>query len=549
MKVRLQYFFPRFLSILLLLLGLFNSTIVFSQYLDPSARPFYHGIASGDPLPTQVIIWTRVTPDEQTSVPVKWTVAKDEQMTHVVQSGTLITDDTRDFTVKVDVQNLQPGTTYYYLFEAMNAKSPVGKTKTAPTGNVDKLRFAVVSCNNYSEGYFTVYSKIAEKPNVDAIIHLGDYIYEGLEREFDKSSRPNNIFDRPTDFKNKQWWLTYFRNRYSLNCADASFRKAHQNIPFIAVWDDHEVGDNSYKDSALGHNPQTEGLWRDRVAAARQAYAEWVPIRSNGSKIYREITYGNLVDLLMLDTRLEGRDMQVYDPENKALFSPTRSLLGKEQKSWLFNNLKGSTAKWKILGNQVIFSDINIKWARAAAGSNADKVKQLEYTLLDYWEGYPVEKDEVVKYLSTNNINNTVILSASMHCAYAFDVALRSSPYSRKGQPATYDPKTGKGSVAVEFATPSISSGNFDERVGSFYASTFQSVINTKLPFYGYNPNPHMKFVDLIRNGYYLLDIDQTQAKASFYFLDDVTKLNSGEKFGGSWLVKAGTNRLQKGID
>jgi alkaline phosphatase D len=516
--------------------------------LDERLKPFYHGVASGDPLSDQVIIWTKITPEqEDANVLVKWMIAKDENLSQVVQTGEITTNAPADFTVKIDVKGLTPSTTYYYQFVSDTGKSPVGKTKTTPSDTYENLQFAVVSCSNYSAGYYNSFGRIAKRTNLNAVIHLGDYIYEGTERKFDKENNP--AFDKfeATHFvMNKEWWLHYYRKRYALSRLDVDLRAAHQSHPFIAIWDDHEIADNTYKDGANSHNPYSDGEWEVRKSAAKQAYAEWLPIRGDASSIYRTIRFGKLMELVMLDTRLEGRDKQIYDSSSSALLAPDRTLLGREQKQWLLNKLTASPCLWKVVGNQVIFSEINVKWA-AFGGQFADKVKVFESTTLDYWEGYPVERDELINHISKNKLNNVVILSASMHCAFAFDVTKRATKHSRKGEASTYDPATGKGSVAVEFATPSINSENFDEKIGTFYATAFQSYLNKKLPMpLGYNPNPHIKFVDLQRHGYYILKVSRERAEAEFYFADSILTRSANEELAEVWHTKAGNNRLER---
>lgn len=517
-----------------------------SEQMDDTLKPFYHGVASGDPLATQVIIWTRVTPEQEGDITVKWMMAKDDKMSQVVRMGEAQTNAAIDYTVKIDVKGLSPATTYYYQFVVNDTKSSVGRTKTTPADTYDSLQFAVVSCSDYTAGFYNAMGRIAERKNLHAVIHLGDYIYEGTQRSFDtKNNPPYDKFEDTHFVKNKEWWLHSYRKRYALSRLDVDLRNAHQTHPFIAVWDDHETADNAYKDGALGHDPNAHGDWETRKSAARQAYAEWLPIRGDASKIYRTFQYGKLMELIMLDTRLEGRDKQISEADNPALFAPDRTIMGKEQKQWLFNKLSTSPCQWKVIGNQVIFSEFNVEWA-AFGGHFTDKVKQFDSTFLDYWQGYPAERDEVINFITKNKINNVVILSASMHCSLAFDVTKRATKRSRKGDAATYDPSTGDGSVAIEFATPSITSANFDERIGSFYATAIEGYVNKKLPPpLGYNPNPHMKFVDLQRHGYYVLKISKERAEAEWYFVDSLTTRTNKETFAEAWHSKSGANRLE----
>jgi alkaline phosphatase D len=519
----------------------------FSEVNKPAVKPFLHGVASGDPLHDRVIIWSRVTPEKEEAVEVRWQLSNEQSFEKVLQSGVITTGPDTDYTLKIDVENLAPSTTYYYQFIFDNKKSGIGITKTTAQTSDKKIKLAVVSCSDYSAGYYNALARIAERKDLDAVVHLGDYIYEGLARMFDPNATiPIDHFEDVYFNRNKQWWLRFYRVRYATNRLDADLQAAHQAHPFITIWDDHEIGNNTWKDGAQGHDPEKDGPWEIRKNAAKQAYAEWLPIRGDASKIYRSIRFGNMAELILLDTRLEGRDQQIYSAEHPDLFAAQRTLLGKEQKQWLLQKLDASPCQWKIVANQVIFSEVNVQWANFA-GRFTQQIQYLQGALLDYWEGYPAERDEVINHIAKNKLNDVVILSASMHCALAFDVTSRATKNSRKGESATYDGATGKGSVAVEFAAPSITSDNFDEKMGKLYAGTFESLINRKLPHpLNYNPNPHMKFVDLQRHGYTILTLSRDRAEANFYFVNDLGTRTSKETLGASWHTKTGKNRLEK---
>ncbi len=275
------------------------------DYIDPQLYPFYHGVASGDPLTDRVILWTRVSPEDTAPVSVSWKIATDPQLTDIVGQGSTRTDERKDFTVKVDVTGLRPGTTYYYGFTALGRSSLTGRTRTAPE-NADRLKLAVVSCSNYQNGFFSAYRRISERSDIDAVVHLGDYIYEYKEGDFGG--------DRPLLPENEIIDLEDYRVRYSFYRLDPDLRAAHQQHPFITVWDDHEFANNAYKDGAENHQAN-EGDWNRRKNNAFQSYFEWMPVRQNNDpdhpyRIYRTIRYGNLLDLIMLDTRIEARDKQ-----------------------------------------------------------------------------------------------------------------------------------------------------------------------------------------------------------------------------------------------
>lgn len=506
-------------------------------------KPFYHGVASGDPLSDRVIIWTRVTPETETEIPVKWYLTSDVELKNVVAEGEFITNADRDFTVKIDVVGLEPNTTYYYYFSALKANSLIGRTKTAPNNtNAEHLKFAVVSCQNYEAGYFNAFGRIAERNDLDAVVHLGDYIYE-----YGKGTYGANLIERSHQPETEILTLADYRTRYSLYRLDQNLRKAHQQHPFITIWDDHEFTNDAYKDGAQNHTDSTEGNWADRKAISQKVYDEWMPIRTQNTGIYRVINYGNLMDLIMIDTRIEGRDEQINDVTNPLMYAPNRTLLGQTQKEWFLDKLGSSTAKWKVIGNQVIFSEFNVGWA-AAALTPPQTPAQVESTFTDIWDGYPIERDNLIDFMSSNAINNVVWLTGDFHSAFAFDVAKRPSIFGFDQATPTYNPATGEGSVAVEFATPSITSANFDENIDIQTSALLEFQINRPLPapLEGVNPNPHMKFVDLDRHGYFVLDVKENAVQADWFFVDKVLEPSNVEAFGEGWLTTDGRNHLTK---
>lgn len=279
---------------------------------------FDHGVASGDPLSDRVIIWTRITPQTTASeapeeYDVVWQIAKDPNFNSVVYEDIAKTSANRDFTVKVDVKGLQPDNHYYYRFNIENTISPVGRTRTLPIGNIESAKLAVVSCSNFGHGYFHVYEELANNDDLRAIIHLGDYIYE---YEVSKYSDPALVGDsRRLLPEGELLVLDDYRQRYSLYRRDAALQHAHSQHPFICVWDDHELANDSWIDGAENHQPD-EGDWQQRKAFAIQAYREWLPIRdfqnnSDSAVTYRSFAIGNLADLIMLDTRIIGRDKPI----------------------------------------------------------------------------------------------------------------------------------------------------------------------------------------------------------------------------------------------
>lgn len=489
----LSYFIA---SVLLILANNVNAQRMAATF-DPQLEPFYHGVGSGDPLADRVIIWTRVTPDSTVtnSVIVQWRIALDTGMTQIIQSGVTITGPNADYTVKVDVQNLQANTTYYYEFTALNKNSQRGRTKTTPSGNCDSLRFAVVSCANYEAGFFNVYRIIAERNDIDVVIALGDYIYEYESGGYS----PNQQANRTWLPANEIIALTDYRQRYSSYHLDPDLMLLHQQFPWIAVWDDHESANDAWMNGAENHTPATEGAWSIRRAAAVQAYLEWMPIRTpdpnNTLRIYRHITFGNLVEFDALDTRLIGRDMQDGTTSSN-VFSSTRQLLGTAQYSWLASRLDSSNARWKVLTQQVMMAPLEI----FSVPVNGDQ-----------WDGYPAERGRIYNHILTNNIKDVFVITGDIHSSWANDL-----PGS------SYNASNGAGSVGVEFVTPSVTSPGLSLPLG---ASAIMAA------------NGHIKFCNLDQNGFIILDINHQRSQSDWYFVSTIDNASTQFSYADSWYV------------
>ncbi|MBX9745745.1 MAG: alkaline phosphatase D family protein, partial [Hyphomonadaceae bacterium] len=270
---------------------------------------FNHGVASGDPKHDRVVIWTRVSPINAGPVPVRWIVARNRELTDVVKTGVIETSEARDYTVKADVTGLRAGAPYFYGFRAGSAESAVGKTRTLPRGRTEELKIGVVSCSSYSHGFFNAYEALAERDDLAAIIHLGDYIYEyGLSGyggdvalQLGRQPVPGVECRRLEDY----------RARHAQYKTEPELQAAHAAAPWIVVWDDHEIANDAFTTGAENHN-EGEGEWANRKRAALQAYYEWMPIREPEQgrafeAINRSFQFGDLFTLIMLETRLLAR--------------------------------------------------------------------------------------------------------------------------------------------------------------------------------------------------------------------------------------------------
>ncbi|HYZ85009.1 MAG TPA: alkaline phosphatase D family protein [Bryobacteraceae bacterium] len=472
---------------------------------------FRHGVASGDPLVNRVIIWTRITPPaDEELLAVEWSIAADPAFNRVLQRGMTYTNSFFDYTVKVDVTRLDPGTTYYYRFNYRGSASPIGRTKTLPAGQVDRLRLAFLSCSNYPYGFFNAYRAVASRLDLDAVLHLGDYIYEYGNTEFGDGTAINRV---PSPNK-EIVALEDYRMRHAQYRTDPDLQEVHRQHPFIIVWDDHESTNNSYRDGAENHQPATEGDWSVRRAVSIQAWFEWMPVREQpfqGTEIYRTFRFGNLVDLIMLDTRLSGRDAQVAN-NSPALADPSRSLLGVEQEQWLYQQLnvsKSRGTRWRILGQQVMMGQL-----LNPDGSNS-------VFNPDQWDGYQASRARLLGYLGANQVDNVVVLTGDIHSSWGNEISV--NPFS----PTQNTPQ------AVEFVTPAVTSPGIDDAA---QAAQLQTIIGAT--------HPHVKYVDLFRRGYAILDINRDRTQCEWYHVRTLTQRSPDQDFARALLVENGTNRL-----
>ncbi len=483
--------------------------------------PFKHGVASGDPLQDRVILWTRITIDNPVTgvVPVQWRIASDPEFETIISEGISNTAAELDFTVKIDALDLHSATTYYYQFHVFGHASPIGRTRTLPEHHIDRLRIAFTSCSNYPYGYFNVYKMIAQRNDLDAVLHLGDYIYEYANGTYGDGTNLNRIPQPDAELLS----LSDYRTRYAQYRSDPDLQEAHRQHPFITIWDDHEVANDAWNGGAENHNPELgEGNWLDRRAAAIKAYYEWIPIRQvdpgNPLKSYRKFRFGNLIDLIMLDTRLYGRDQQVPNAQDPALNDPNRKLLGNEQAQWFLDSLdesKQEDIRWRIVGQQVMFGQLVISG---------------QIFNVDQWDGYPASRKRVLNHLRDNNIDNTIILTGDIHSSWAMDIT--DNPYDT----TLYDKQTGQGSVAVEFVTPAVTSPALQDEARADQTSLYLQATN-----------PHMKYVDLFHRGYVLLDITHERTQAEWYHAESIVqKDNTNEVYAAAFKTYDTTNRLVK---
>ncbi|MBB86321.1 alkaline phosphatase D family protein [Abyssibacter sp.] len=497
------------------------------------AAAFNHGVASGDPLSDRVILWTRVTPAQDGPVAVRYQVATDPALQAIVADEVVMTTAERDYTVKVDPAGLQPGTTYYYRFSVGETRSPVGRTKTLPVGSVDRLRFAFTSCSNYPAGYFSTYRHMAARQDLDAVFHLGDFLYEsGSSGSLDRAHFPDHEIVSLTDY----------RQRHAQYKTDPDLQALQRQHPMICVWDDHESTNDSWSDGAQNHTEGDEGVWLERKATAIQAYFEWMPIRvvdpNDDQRIWRQFTFGDLVDLLMLDTRLYGRDEQLPTPplNSQDLNDPSRQLLGGVQEAWLAGRLATTSARWKILGQQVMFGQLRLASLPDLSVLGLTLAEELLALNADQWDGYPAARDRVFNMIEANGLDDVIVLTGDIHSSWGMELYrdpgdLLTLLDNIVGDPVDLGLIKGLG---VEFVTPSVTSSGFPAGTTPLLQAAFNLV------------DPHIKYFEGEQHGYVLLDMTHERTQGEWWYVDSITDPASGEYYATGLFTRSGENHLRR---
>ena len=516
---------------------------------DSVKADFLHGVASGDPLKDKVILWTRLTPnDVSLRLEVIWEIALDQKFSQLVNFGKVQTAQAQDFTVKVDANKLRSNQHYYYRFRYGNVISPIGQTKTLPeTSNT--VSFAVCSCSNYPAGYFHVYQEIA-KQDVDVVIHLGDYIYEYGKDGYATEDAAKLGRELALDNNKEMMTLDDYRKRYALYRKDIDLQTVHQRHPFIVIWDDHELANDTWKYGAENHTEETEsnkneGKFIERKIAALQAYFEWMPIRpvsdNDHLNIYRQFNFGTLVQLTMLDTRVLARDRQLdyadymtaqgmnFQRFQEDLNHPMRTLMGSTQLQWLQAQLEQSTATWNVLGQQVLMSKmlipaelllplsqmdvvalnqkipelVTLKMRALQGDPSLTEIEKARLTLvapynLDAWDGYAAEREAL--YATLRKVDKkVVVLAGDTHNAWASDL------YNQSGA-----------HVGLELATSSVSSPGLEKYLNIPLAQLqqFELAFRTLID--------ELNYCNLNQRGYLTVHFTAQQMQANWVFVNTI---------------------------
>ncbi|MGW3514999.1 alkaline phosphatase D family protein [Streptomyces hydrogenans] len=505
---------------------------------DAPAPAFPHGVASGDPLPDGVLLWTRVTPSPEAvpgsglgaDVRVDWEVAEDRGFARVVASGTTTAGAAADHTVKADVRGLRPATTYFFRFTAGGTVSPTGRTRTAPAADsaAPGVRFGVVSCANYEAGHFSAYRHLAARADLDAILHLGDYIYEYASGVYPKAEDTVRTHEPRHEIVS----LADYRTRHGRYKTDPDLQALHAAHPVVAIWDDHEFANDAWTGGAENHTPGAEGDWAARVAAAKRAYFEWMPVRaSTEGTVFRRLRFGRLADLHLLDLR-SFRSAQAKTGSG-TVDDPDRTITGRAQLDWLKSGLAGSDAAWQLVGTSVMISPVAFGSLPAyllepLAGLLGLPAEGIAVNV-DQWDGYTDDRKELLAHLSSQAIRNTVFLTGDIHMAWANDVPARAATYPLSA------------SVATEFVVTSVTSDNLDDLL-NVAPGTLSVVAAGAVKA----ANRHVKWVDMDHHGYGVLDVTAERSQMDYYTVSDKRDPAASASWARSYRTASGTQRVER---
>lgn len=507
---------------------------------DTAATGFTHSVASGEPGPDSMLFWTRYVPKGDTAE-LKVEVSQTQDFAKIVAGGSMITGPWRDHTVKITVGGLKPGTRYFYRFVAPDGSfSPVGMTRTLPEGDVSKFTAAIFSCSNLPFGYFNAYGHAAARDDIDLAIHLGDYFYEYKQGGY--APPGGAVANRWPEPAGELLHLADYRLRYASYRSDPDLQELHRVKPMIVQWDDHESANDSWEGGAENHQPDTEGDWDARKAAAMQAYREWMPV---SDEYWGSYDIGTLATLYRTETRLLGRTHQPdiaplfmeADPvkaltafKNGAWMDPAATMMGSEQELWLDHAMRRSVkagTKWQVVGFGTIMGNTRAPmeattWiapdaparvkAYVQAGILASKVG-LPMNF-DNWGGYPAARARFLKSAQSMGAD-LIVISGDSHNAWAYDLG-------QDGKPA-----------GVEFAGHSVSSPGYESAVKVDPKQVASALVNA---------NPELQWCDTSRRGYMAMTVTPQAVSNDWLFVDTLTERKATAKIGHSATVKRGSN-------
>jgi alkaline phosphatase D len=509
-----------------------------------AARGFTHNVASGEPRQHSVMLWTRYLPGPGDSARISWQVSPDAEFGRIVADGTATASEAHDYCVKPVVQGLQPGRWYYFRFRDVRGQySPVGRTRTLPAGAVASFRLGLFCCSNLPFGWFNAYGHAAARRDIDLMVHVGDYLYEYNRGRYPTAAEalPGRVIEPATEIIH----LADYRLRYAAYRADPDLQRLHQYFPMIAMWDDHESANDSWQNGAQNHQPDREGPWIERKAAAVRAYREWMPVSDETWDSYE---IGDLATLFRPETRLTARTRSFYlrevlenQPDRAAALAafrdgpwqdPARTLMGPQQEAWLADGLRrsvGQRTTWQVLAQQVILGTMAMppeaaNWLGpdATAGERTFLANAIDAgraglpSGLDSWDGYPAARRRLLRSALDADAN-LVVLSGDSHNAWAFDHELDGH---RAG---------------IEIAGTSVTSpGNEDDFPGVAPDLAARAMVAR---------NPQLKWANLHQRGYATLQLTPQRAIAEWLFMRTIREHTTA--LGGRHVMSSvrGSNR------
>ncbi|MEY3137659.1 MAG: hypothetical protein RL580_1391 [Pseudomonadota bacterium] len=503
--------------------GLYGSTLLALPSLAAvlQARGFTHGVASGEPDSSSVLLWTRYVSDSETRLRVE--IATDTLFTRVVAASEALATPERDFTARTVMAGLAPGRWYFYRFIAPDGQtSQVGRTRTLPAGETSRFGLGLMSCSNLGFGWFNAYAHACERSDLDLIVHVGDYIYEYPQGSYPdaKAIVPGRVLDPAGELLT----VSDYHLRYACYRADPDLQRMHQVYPVVSQWDDHELANDAWRGGAENHQAAREGDWEQRKAAALRAYRDWMPVSDDLWKSYQ---VGDLLTLFKLETRIAGRnepldlarfiggrrdvEQALVEFRDGPLADPARSILGAEQERWLENGLRASTkqgTRWQVLAQQIIMGEVRVppgasRWIPADAAEFVRKRAQvaeisaklqLPYNL-DSWDGYPAARARLLR-AAQRAAANLVVLAGDSHNAWGNNLSI-----------------DGK-AAGVEFATHSVTSPGFESSLSGIAPSDLAAALR--------KANSGLAFSDTSQRGYTSLQFTPETITGSFHFLQTV---------------------------
>lgn len=508
-----------------------------------TARGFTHGVASGEPAANSVLLWTRYVGSGETKL--RCELAEDQAFRKVASGGEVIASPARDNCAKVVVGGLQPGKWYFYRFIAPDGTmSEIGRTRTLPVGEVKRFGIGLFSCSNMPFGWFNAYAHAAAREDLDLVVHVGDYFYEYKVGEYPE----HPMAGRPIEPANEIVSLADYRLRYASYRLDPDLRAFHARFPMIAQWDDHEFANDAYKDGAENHQPDTEGPWSVRKAAAEKAYREWMPVSDADWGSYE---IGALATLFRPETRVSSRMKQLdlgdafkgQQDVAKALLAfrdgpwmaPDRTLMGQVQEDWLYKGFAASTKagkRWQILAQQIVMGSLKSPAALAdfvPAGGDAKVRGALMAAAaaakvglpfnMDSWDGYPAARERLLKAAREADCN-LVVLSGDSHNAWGNELS------------------TGGVAAGVEYAGHSITSPGYEAYLPGAAPQALAGAMR--------EANPGLAFTDVSRRGYVSLDVTPDQVRGSWHFMSTIAQRTIAGTDSTTLAVKWGERRFAK---